>query len=572
MSVSDGDYDVVVVGGGWAGLTLTRQLQLRRPGTTVLVAERNRHPVPEAAHKVGEATVEMSAQYLGEVLELHEHLARTQYRKMGLRFFPAASTPPPPLSQRTEAGPSEFLPRMTYQLDRGRFENTLAEIVAADGADFYSGCRATEIALDRAGHTVRLVDEDGEATVSCRWLVDASGRAGVLKNKLGLRAEAAHDCNAVWFRLSEPIEMDDLIEYERPQPSPADAEAWRARVPSGERWRSTNHLMGRGYWVWLIPLASGSTSVGLVADPAHVPFERVRSFDGLLGWLHEHEPELGRAVEERREALQDFRYLKHFAHGCEQVYSADRWALTGEAGVFNDPLYSPGGNFIALSNSLVTELILRDFEGVPLEHMAPACNQFYLDAYAKLMPVWEGQYGLMGNPQVWSAKCVWDIFVYMAVSGLVYSNGALTDLFFMASVADRFDRIDAVNHRLQTFFREWDEAGPASDVATFFDVGAGLIPEYADALNEAVADRDALRERLAENIGFAEDVARVLMAGAARRLGREVAAAEVDPARFRLDGEEEAGPGVPERQDSIERAEALLETLWHEPLAPAASG
>ena len=29
---------------------------------------------------------------------------------------------------------------------------------------------------------------------------------------------------------------------------------WRGRIQEGERWLSTNHLMGPGYWVWLIPL------------------------------------------------------------------------------------------------------------------------------------------------------------------------------------------------------------------------------------------------------------------------------------------------------------------------------
>jgi urea transport system ATP-binding protein len=55
--------------------------------------------------------------------------------------------------------------------------------------------------------------------------------------------------------------------------------------------------------------------------------------------------------------------LRHFAHGCERVYSADRWLLTGEAGVFTDPFYSPGSDFIAMSNELITDLIIRDRRG-----------------------------------------------------------------------------------------------------------------------------------------------------------------------------------------------------------------
>ncbi|MGH9310707.1 MAG: NAD(P)-binding protein, partial [Vicinamibacterales bacterium] len=52
-------YDAVIAGGGLAGLCLARQLRREAPGLRVLVAEKRRHPVPEAAFKVGESTVEI---------------------------------------------------------------------------------------------------------------------------------------------------------------------------------------------------------------------------------------------------------------------------------------------------------------------------------------------------------------------------------------------------------------------------------------------------------------------------------------------------------------------------------
>ena len=56
--------------------------------------------------------------------------------------------------------------------------------------------------------------------------------------------------------MSTRVNIDDWV----------DDPAWQARVPIRERWHSTNHLMGRGYWFWLIPLGNGSTSLGIVAD------------------------------------------------------------------------------------------------------------------------------------------------------------------------------------------------------------------------------------------------------------------------------------------------------------------
>ena len=54
-------YDVIITGGGLAGLCLARQLRQEHPDISVLVAEKKKHPVPEAAHKVGESSVWFSS-------------------------------------------------------------------------------------------------------------------------------------------------------------------------------------------------------------------------------------------------------------------------------------------------------------------------------------------------------------------------------------------------------------------------------------------------------------------------------------------------------------------------------
>ena len=78
-------HDIAILGGGLAGLTLSLQLKQRLPDLDIVVLERRRHPVPAAAHKVGESSVEIGAHYFANVLGLKDYLQRHQLKKFGFR-------------------------------------------------------------------------------------------------------------------------------------------------------------------------------------------------------------------------------------------------------------------------------------------------------------------------------------------------------------------------------------------------------------------------------------------------------------------------------------------------------
>jgi len=233
------------MGGGLAGFTLAWQLHRVRPETTILVVEKASFPVPEAAYKVGESTLEMGAFYFSKVLGLKEHLQKQQLPKFGVRFFFKAGDNSD-ITRRVEAGRRTFSKVVTYQLDRGRFENFLAQKCRENGISVWDGCEVAGIEVGQPYHRITVRQGSETVEVQARWMADASGRRSLLKRQLNLIKPNEHDVNAAWFRLSS---LEDITEW-------SDDSEWHSRVPNKMRWLSTNHLMGKGYWVWLIPLGS----------------------------------------------------------------------------------------------------------------------------------------------------------------------------------------------------------------------------------------------------------------------------------------------------------------------------
>ena len=471
-------FDAVIMGGGLAGLTLALQLKQRFADLDVLVLERRSHPVPHAAHKVGESSVEIGAHYFDTVLGLKLHMDSAQLRKFGFRFF--FSEGRRDIDQVTEIGASRYLSVPSYQIDRGIFENYLAEEAVRRGVRFDDAAlvRRVDLAPDTTPDAPHRLEwsRGGETHIAeTRWLIDACGRASLLKRKLGLAEANAHDVNAVWFRIGERISIDEW----------SGDTAWRERCDPQARWLSTNHLVGAGYWAWLIPLASGSHSVGIVADPKLHPLDTIDTFDKAMQWFATFQPRLFDALDGKRHLLQDFAFLKHFSHGCKQVFSGRRWALTGEAGLFLDPFYSPGSDFIAIGNTYITDLVAQDRAGRPLEARAQLYDQIYHSFYESTLALYQDQYPLFGDPEVLPVKVIWDYAYYWGVLSQIFFQQRLTDLMLLGSVKEELQHCQRLNLAVQQLLRAWSAACPRRNAAVMLDQAA--MPWFAE-LNRSLKD------------------------------------------------------------------------------------
>ncbi|GLV53916.1 hypothetical protein KDH_07670 [Dictyobacter sp. S3.2.2.5] len=227
--------------------------------------------------------------------------------------------------------------------------------------------------------------------------------------------------------------------------------------------------MGYGYWVWLIPLSSGSISIGIVADASIHNFDEMNRFERALAWLHRHEPQCAAAVEQQQDKLQDFRVMKDYAYTCEQVYSGDRWCLVGEAAVSIDPLYSSGSDLIAIGNGLSCDLITRNLNGEDINDLAVGHSQIFLIFAEVWLAAYQGQYPLMGNARVMVAKVIWDTIIYWAFPGLLYFHDKIKSLGESPITMANLYRCWNLHNRVQAFFREWHAIDQPEASSTFAD-------------------------------------------------------------------------------------------------------
>jgi hypothetical protein len=226
--------------------------------------------------------------------------------------------------------------------------------------------------------------------------------------------------------------------------------------------------------------------VGIVADPRYHPIERMNTFDKAMDWLREFQPALYDDLDGKRDKLQDFAFFRRFSYDCKQVFSAQRWALAGEAGRFLDPFYSPGSDFIGIGNTYITELVVRDVAGLRLEAHAQIYEQIFRSFYDSTMALYLDQYGLFGDPEVLPTKVIWDYTYYWSVLAQLFCQDRLTDLASLSNLRDELARCQQLNVAVQDYLRAWGQVSARRNPAVMLDQAAA--PWFVE-LNRSLNDR-----------------------------------------------------------------------------------
>jgi hypothetical protein len=233
-----------------------------------------------------------------------------------------------------------------------------------------------------------------------------------------------------------------------------------------------------------------------------------------MEWLREFQPRLADDLESKRHLLQDFAFLKHFSHGCKKVFSGARWAITGEAGVFLDPFYSPGSDFIAIANTYITELVAHDRGGQPVAPYARIYEQFFMSFYDSTMSLYREQYRLFGDPEVLPVKVLWDYTYYWGVLCQLFFQRRLSDLIMLSRLRDELGGSKALNYAMQEFFRQWSTHSRGRNPAVLLDQAhLGWFAELNRGLRDELDD-DAFKARIRATTQQLQQLAREIVTSA----------------------------------------------------------
>lgn len=322
--------DVVITGAGPSGAIAAGLL--RKHGHSVLVLERETFP----RFSIGESLLPQTMAYIEEAGMLQDVV------EAGFQFKCGAS-----FSWRGRVTEFDFRDKFsqgwgtTYQVQRARFDQVLANAAARQGADIRYRHEVTQV--DVAGApSLTVRSESGEQyQVQTKVILDASGFARLLPRLLDLERPSAFPVRQAYF-----THVEDRI----PVKGSFDRNKIRVAV----------HPEHQDVWYWLIPFSDGRCSLGVVAEAAFL--DRYQGDETTkLKTLVNEDPTLRDLLSN---AVWDTpaRTLRGYASNVKQLCGPG-YALLGNAGEFLDPVFSSGVTIAMTSSSLAAKCAHRQLQG-----------------------------------------------------------------------------------------------------------------------------------------------------------------------------------------------------------------
>lgn len=364
------DVDVAIIGAGPAGSVAAANLARR--GWRVSVFEQSRFP----RFSIGESLLPQSMDFIEEAGLLGDVQALGFQPKNGAAFQQGPQAQSLNFADKSATGWST-----TYEVTRADFDQALAQGAAAAGAEVLFDTRVSEFTPTQSGASLLVTTGDAPPRrVSARLVLDASGFGRSLARMLKLEKPSGFPTRTSLFRHVKDNISDPTFD--------------RSKI------LISIHPTHPAIWYWLIPLANGISSVGVVGEDAEIAafgaddearFQRLVTESGRMGELltgATPHRELGR--------------LTGYAASVSSL-SGPGWALLGNAAEFLDPVFSSGVTIALKSASLAAGAAHRHLSGEAVDWKAefetPLMNG--VEVFRAFVQAWytgELQYIIMNQP------------------------------------------------------------------------------------------------------------------------------------------------------------------------------
>jgi len=477
MQTDDADlYDVVVIGGALSGAATATLLLRQNPGIRILIVEKS----AKLTRRVGEATVEVSAYFMGRVLGLTKYLNESHLVKQGLRFW-FKNDDVKTIAEASELGGRYQVRLPSYQLDRAAFDEEVLRRACIAGAELLRPASVTKVDLVPGGEqSLTLRHGEDTRTIRARWIVDASGVAATLARKNGWwRSNTEHPTAAAWSRWTGVKDWDG---HDLAQKYPN----WASSVHA-VRGTATNHIIGDGWWSWWIPLKGGDMSVGVVFDQRLVdwPEEGGSIGERLKAFLMKH-PVARELLADAEFQPDDVHWRRNLAY-YSTTFAGDGFVLVGDAAAFMDPFYSPGMDWISYTTSRAAHLIMAQRSGESMDTAVALHNHdLALSHRSWFEALYKDKYEYMGEWDLMSLAFRLDLgLYYLCIVSQPFRLGptALLTLPFSQPISRPFF------HLIRTYNRRFAQiARRRRDINALGKTNRGnrcLIPGYTMGAGDA---------------------------------------------------------------------------------------
>lgn len=349
--------DVVIIGAGPSGAAAAAFL--RQKGRSVEVIEKTHFP----RFSIGESLLAQSIAILDDAGLLPAVEAGGFQFKDGAAFqlgddykdiyFPDKSSP----------GPGT-----TFQVMRSKFDKILADGAAGMGAKVTYGEEVTAFESDESGVKLTVKNEDGSVrTIEARFCLDGSGFGRTLSRLLDLEVPSEFPARQGVF--CQVIDNIDDPTFDR------------------NKILVSIHPEHRHVWYWLIPLADGITSMGVVGSPEIIQSagateqERLDNLVAKATRMNE--------VLKNRQPYREPGLIHGYSCSVKSLFGPS-YALLGNAAEFLDPVFSSGVTIALKSAQLATGLIDRQLNGETVDWQKDFSDELYvgIDTFRACVATW----------------------------------------------------------------------------------------------------------------------------------------------------------------------------------------